>query len=101
MSRMGLYEQLDACVVKALAEITGREADFFRGFDCVTAKDALHGDVSINAALVMAKRLDVSPRGLGADLAQVLGGVKGITSASLAGAGFVNLRLEQDFIAAA
>ncbi len=44
MSRMGLYEQLDACVVEALAEITGREADFFRGFDCVAAKDALHGD---------------------------------------------------------
>ena len=40
MSRMGLYEQLDACVVEALAEITGREADFFRGFDCVAAKDA-------------------------------------------------------------
>ena len=98
MSRMGLYEQLDACVVGALAEITGREADFFRGFDCVAAKDALHGDVSINAALVMAKRLGVSPRALGADLAQALGGVKGIASASLAGAGFVNLRLEQDFI---
>ena len=100
MSRMGLYEQLDACVVEALAEITGREADFFRGFSCVAAKDALHGDVSINAALVMAKRLGVSPRGLGADLARALGGAKGISSASLAGAGFVNLRLEQDFIAA-
>ncbi len=46
----------------------------------------------------MAKRLGVSPRALGADLAQALGGVKGIASASLAGAGFVNLRLEQDFI---
>lgn len=100
MSRVGLYEQLDACVAGALAEISGREAGFFHGFDCVAAKDALHGDVTTNAALVMAKRLGLSPRALGADLAQALAQVEGIASASLAGAGFVNLRLEQEFIAA-
>ena len=100
MSRMGLYEQIDAAVVGALTEITGQEAAFFRGLGAVVAKDALHGDVSVNAALVMAQRLGLAPRALGADLAQALGKVDGVASASVAGAGFVNLRLEQEFITA-
>ncbi|WP_298803797.1 hypothetical protein [uncultured Lentibacter sp.] len=98
MSRMGLYEQIDACVAGALAEITGRAPAVFDGLGCAITKDPLHGDVSVTAALVMAKRLGLSPRALGADLAAALGQIEGIESASLAGAGFVNLRLEPEFI---
>ena len=64
--------------------------------DAITAeapRDAAHGDVSTNAALVLAKQAGMKPR----DIAEILAGrllnVDEVDAAEVAGPGFINLRL--------
>ena len=96
MSRMGLYEQIDAAVEQAL----GRGSAAARAGEAVPAKDALHGDVTLTAAMVQAERLEVAPRALAARLVEALGALEGVSGASVAGGGFVNVKLTQAFVAA-
>ncbi|MGB9143886.1 MAG: arginine--tRNA ligase, partial [Aestuariivirga sp.] len=60
-------------------------------------RDASHGDVTTNAAMVVAKVAGRAPR----DLAQLLGTRLGkqpdVQSAEVAGPGFINLRLKETF----
>jgi len=57
-------------------------------------RDASHGDLSTNAAMVTAKPAGMKPRDLGARIAERLIEHADIASAEVAGPGFVNLRLE-------
>ena len=52
-----------------------------------------HGDYATNVALQLSKNVGVSPRELAGWLAGALAAVDGITSAEVAGPGFVNLRI--------
>jgi len=52
-----------------------------------------HGDYATNLALQLGKKVGVNPRELAGWLAHALTGVDGIAEASVAGPGFVNLRL--------
>ncbi len=56
-------------------------------------KDAAHGDLSVNAAMVLAKPAGMNPRALAEALVAELTKVEGIVSAEIAGPGFINLRL--------
>lgn len=60
-------------------------------------RDAAHGDLATNAALVLAKDLGMKPRDLAAQLVKILQADENIESAEIAGPGFVNLRLTKDF----
>ncbi len=53
-----------------------------------------HGDYATNLALQLAKKVGVNPRELAGWLAEALGNAAGISSAEIAGPGFVNLRIE-------
>lgn len=53
-----------------------------------------HGDYATNLALQLGKKVGVNPRELAGWLAEALGGADGVTSAEVAGPGFVNLRLD-------
>ncbi|MEE8334070.1 MAG: arginine--tRNA ligase [Alphaproteobacteria bacterium] len=57
-------------------------------------RDASHGDLSSNAAMVTAKSAGMKPRDLGERLAERLVLHTDIATAEIAGPGFVNLRLE-------
>lgn len=57
-------------------------------------KSREHGDYATNAALTLARVSGVAPREIGAALAERLGHAPGISSADVAGPGFVNIRLE-------
>src|ERR1700738_3751390 len=52
-----------------------------------------HGDYATNLALQLSKKIGVNPRELAGWLADGLAAVDGITSAEVAGPGFVNLRI--------
>ena len=52
-----------------------------------------HGDYATNLALQLGKKVGVNPRELAGWLADALNGVDGIAEATVAGPGFVNLRL--------
>lgn len=55
-----------------------------------------HGDYATNVALQLARKTGVSPRELGKWLVEELMGTGGIAEASVAGPGFVNIRLAKD-----
>lgn len=56
-------------------------------------KEAAHGDMATNAAMVLAKPAGKNPRQLGEALAERMKGMPQIKEASVAGPGFVNFRL--------
>ncbi|MGB8275131.1 MAG: arginine--tRNA ligase [Alphaproteobacteria bacterium] len=61
------------------------------------ARDPAHGDVATNAAMVLAKPAAMKPRDLAQLLLGPLGDIPGVTSAEVAGPGFINLRLSDQF----
>jgi arginyl-tRNA synthetase len=63
-------------------------------------RDASHGDIATNAAMVLAKPLGMKPRELAMRLAARLEADPDIVSVQVAGPGFVNLRLSDQFWAA-
>ena len=60
---------------------------------CEPPRDAAHGDLSTNAAMVLAKPAGTNPRALAEALAGELRAAPGVTGAEIAGPGFINLRL--------
>ncbi|MHA1113189.1 MAG: arginine--tRNA ligase [Alphaproteobacteria bacterium] len=62
-----------------------------------TPREASHGDVSTNAALVLAKQAGMKPRDLAEALAEGLRAHAEVARAEIAGPGFVNLWIADDF----
>ncbi len=67
------------------------------GVGCTPPKEAVHGDISTNAALVLAKAAGRKPRDLADLLAERLAAHTSVTEAAVAGPGFINLRLDREF----
>ncbi|MES2711454.1 MAG: arginine--tRNA ligase [Pseudomonadota bacterium] len=63
-------------------------------------RDATHGDMATNAALVSAKPLRLAPQAIAQGLAARLAGTAMIREAAPAGPGFVNIRLDEDWLRA-
>jgi arginyl-tRNA synthetase len=59
-------------------------------------RDASHGDLATNAAMVLAKGAANNPRALAALIAPKLEALPDVTEVSVAGPGFINLRLSDD-----
>ena len=63
------------------------------GVTCEPPREASHGDISTNAAMVLAKPAGTNPRALAALLVAELEREPRVASAEIAGPGFINLRL--------
>ncbi|BEV01686.1 arginine--tRNA ligase [Novosphingobium olei] len=63
---------------------------------CEPPRDASHGDMATNAAMVLAKPAGTNPRALAAALVEELVKDPRIASAEIAGPGFINVRLAVD-----
>jgi len=61
-------------------------------------RDPSHGDVATNAALVLAKGAGLKPREIAESLAERLVGIPKIEEVSVAGPGFINIRLAASFL---
>jgi arginyl-tRNA synthetase len=70
-----------------LAELTGADLQLER------PSDPAHGDYATNVALRSAKAAKRPPREIAAELAEQIAGLDEVTSADVAGPGFLNLRL--------
>jgi arginyl-tRNA synthetase len=80
--------------------LTACELDPARG-EVAQAADSRFGDYQANAAMVLAKEKKTNPRQLATDILAKLD-VSGLAAApEIAGAGFMNFRLEDSFIASA
>ncbi|OAN48848.1 arginine--tRNA ligase [Magnetospirillum moscoviense] len=60
-------------------------------------REAAHGDVATNAAMVLAKAASMKPRDLAEKLAAELRQLPAVTDVEIAGPGFINLRLADAF----
>ncbi|MAY85681.1 MAG: arginine--tRNA ligase [Pseudooceanicola sp.] len=94
---MNIFADIRALVVDTIAAMT-EDGVLPQGLntDAVTVeppRDAAHGDMATNAAMVLAKPAGMKPRDIAEALAERLGRDGRITSAEVAGPGFLNLRL--------
>ena len=56
-------------------------------------RDASHGDLACNAAMVLAKPAGMKPRDLATNFARHLQAIDGVTDIEIAGPGFINIRV--------
>ncbi len=94
---MNLFADLRSAVVDALGRMVA-EGLLPSGLDLSAVaveppRDAAHGDMATNAAMVLAKPAGTSPRGIADALAVKLMEDPRIAGADVAGPGFLNLRL--------
>lgn len=60
-------------------------------------RDSSHGDLSTNAAMVLSKSVGINPRALAEKIVTLLERENDIDSVSVAGPGFINMRLTDNF----
>jgi arginyl-tRNA synthetase len=94
---MNLFADIRALVIECLdAMVTAGELPAGLDFANVAVeppRDAAHGDMATNAAMVLAKPAGQNPRAIAEALAGRLGADSRIELAEVAGPGFLNLRL--------
>jgi len=98
---MNFYRYLREAVITALKDLE-REGSIPEGIDTTRVsvdppRDASHGDVATNAAMVLSKAAGMKPRDLAEMLSGRLSNLEEIASAEVAGPGFLNLRLAPNF----
>ncbi len=94
---MNLFSDIRALVIDCLDQMVASGA-LPEGLDYTAVaveppRDAAHGDMATNAAMVLAKPADAKPRDIADALAALLLADPRITEAQAAGPGFLNLRL--------
>ena len=94
---MNLFAEIRSLVIDSLQHMQ-TQGDLPDGlsFDAVTVeppRDAAHGDMATNAAMVLAKPSKCKPRDIAEKLAALLSADPRLASVEVAGPGFLNLRL--------
>ena len=90
-------ERVVAAVGKAdLAARDGAALDLSR-VNVEPPRDASHGDLATNAAMVLAKQVGMKPRDVATKIVDVLMQDDDVAKADVAGPGFINLTLSDDF----
>ena len=94
---MNLFAEIRSLVINSLQQMQ-TQGDLPDGlsFDAVTVeppRDAAHGDMATNAAMVLAKPSKCKPRDIAQKLAALLSADPRLASVEVAGPGFLNLRL--------
>ena len=98
---MNLFSDIRSLVLSSLEILkdsgTLPESLNFSNVTVEPPRDSLHGDMSTNAAMVLAKPAGVNPRVIAETLAELLMLDERVVSADVAGPGFLNLRLTPEF----
>lgn len=94
---MNLFSDIRALVIDSLGALQA-EGRLPSGLDFAAVaveppRDAAHGDMATNAAMVLAKPAGMQPRAIAEALAAKLAADARVTLAEVAGPGFLNLRL--------
>ncbi|MDK9722577.1 MAG: arginine--tRNA ligase [Rhodospirillales bacterium] len=90
------FRQFQAVVIDALAGLVPGDLDLSR-IAVEPPRDATHGDMASNAAMVLAKPAKTNPKQLAEQLAEKLRSHPDIASVEVAGPGFINWRLSDAF----
>ena len=98
---LNYFEYIRDCVVEILTDIVksgGLPAD--SNFDRISVeptRDPMHGDLATNAAMVLAKPAGLKPHHLASKIVEGLLDIDVVMSAEIAGPGFINILLTDDF----
>jgi arginyl-tRNA synthetase len=95
------FEYMRGCVVEILSDLASAgslptETNFSR-VSVEPTRDPKHGDVATNAAMVLAKPAGLKPHDLAGQIIAGLDNVEAVQSAEIAGPGFINIVLNNDF----
>jgi arginyl-tRNA synthetase len=93
---MNVFAHFRDEVLKSLEGLVPAELDLSR-VAVEPPRDATHGDMSTNAAMVLAKGAGMKPRDLAERLAERLRAHRDVTACEVAGPGFINWRLGDGF----
>jgi arginyl-tRNA synthetase len=95
---MNVFTVIRSQVIEAIeAEVADGGLPSDLKLDAITAeppRDASHGDISTNAAMVLAKPAKMKPRDVAEKIVGRLLNADGIVSADIAGPGFINMQLK-------
>jgi len=101
---MNIFNLVGSKLKESVSHVEGLEFLREEGNDAVLAnitveapRDASHGDIATNAAMVLAKKAGVKPRDLAVKIADAAYAIDGVATAEVAGPGFINLRLTDGF----
>lgn len=83
-----------AAILKSLPETSGLPEGALARVVVEPPRDASHGDLSTNAAMVTAKEAGLKPRDLAEKIVTALRGEAGVAEVSVAGPGFINITLQ-------
>ena len=98
---MNIFSMFRKFVVEALEQMA-QAGELPGGLDCSRVvveppRDTSHGDLTTNAAMVLAKPAGKNPREIAGGLAKRLLSIEDVEAAEIAGPGFVNMRLAPGF----
>lgn len=96
---MNVFTQFEAHI-RSIASNFGLDIEDVSLFDRINAeppRDPSHGDIATNAAMVLAKPAKQNPRVIAEQIKSGLEQVDGIDEVTIAGPGFINLRLSNAF----
>ncbi|MAU96783.1 MAG: arginine--tRNA ligase [Fulvimarina sp.] len=95
---MNVFADFENRVKRAVAPLLPADADIdLSRLTVEPPRDAAHGDLATNAAMVLSKSLGMKPRDLAEQIAASLGDDPDVASVAIAGPGFINLTLERTF----
>ena len=92
-----VFQAIRECIFDGMKSFLNAET-LVRSADILVEqpKDKEYGDLYTNAAMIFAKRLGVAPKVLAEAICEALRKNENVTSASIAGAGFVNFTLRNE-----
>jgi len=98
---MNIFADFNERVIKAVQELDLKDKDGampdLSRIAVEPPRDASHGDLATNAAMVLAKSVGQNPRALAETLATALRADADVASVEVAGPGFVNMRLSDGY----
>jgi arginyl-tRNA synthetase len=98
MNTFTLFEQRIRAILEEMrAEAVLAEDCPLNGFVVEPPREAAHGDLATNAAMVLAKPARRNPKELAGLIAERLGRAPDVETAEVAGPGFINLTLKASF----
>jgi arginyl-tRNA synthetase len=97
---VNIYSSIKSIVLEHLQTLTAEgflpEGLSFDAVDVAPTKDASHGDMATNAAMVLAGKSAKKPREIAEKLAERLNGAQEFQKIDIAGPGFINLTLKPE-----
>ena len=101
MSDMNPYTYIREQVIIAIGLLTVSNSSTskldYTNLTIEAPRDPTHGDLATNAALILNKQVGIKPRDLAESLVAYLVKLPEVTTANIAGPGFINLGLSDDF----